>query len=65
VPLGRARKGSGPSLIVILTGLVCIVALMLPQQGEVTSRLPDYLHLSVNQKLIAAYVLGRSLLHMF
>ncbi|WAR27920.1 MSPD1-like protein, partial [Mya arenaria] len=38
-----------------VTGLVCIVALMLPQQGETTSRLPDYLHLSHNQKLIAAY----------
>jgi len=32
---------------------------MLPQVGEAGSRLPDYLHLSVNQKLIAAYVLGK------
>ncbi|XP_052783684.1 motile sperm domain-containing protein 1-like [Mya arenaria] len=55
---GRPRQGAGPSFIVIVTGLVCIVALMLPQQGETTSRLPDYLHLSHNQKLIAAYVLG-------
>jgi hypothetical protein len=34
---------------------------MLPQQGDSGSRLPDYIHLSVNQKLIAAYVLGKIL----
>ncbi|KAL4219807.1 Motile sperm domain-containing protein 1 [Mactra antiquata] len=54
----RRRSVRGPSFVVILTGLVCIIALMLPSQGENGSRLPDYLHLSVNQKLIAAYVLG-------
>lgn len=56
---GRRPVG-GPSFIVILTGLVCIVALMLPQHGDTGSRFPEYLHLSVNQKLIAAYVLGES-----
>ncbi|XP_060593282.1 motile sperm domain-containing protein 1-like [Ruditapes philippinarum] len=54
----RKRPVGGPSIVVILAGLVCIVALMLPQQGDSGSRLPDYIHLSVNQKLIAAYVLG-------
>lgn len=58
LPGVRRRPVGGPSIVVILAGLVCIVALMLPQHGESGSRLPDYLHLSVNQKLIAAYVLG-------
>jgi len=50
-----------PSIPVIIVSLLCVIALMLPTQGEATSiysRIPDYLHLTVNQKLIAAYVLG-------
>ncbi|XP_063428281.1 motile sperm domain-containing protein 1-like [Mytilus trossulus] len=54
----RSENSGGPSLFVIITALVCIIALMLPQQGDIASRLPDYLHLSVPQKLIAAYILG-------
>lgn len=53
----RSESG-GPSLVVLVTAFMCIIALMLPQQGDVESRLPDYLHLSVPQKLIAAYILG-------
>ncbi|XP_077164746.1 motile sperm domain-containing protein 1 isoform X1 [Paroedura picta] len=49
---------SGPSLLTVFLGIVCIVALMLPTLGEVDSLVPLYLHLSVNQKLVAAYVLG-------
>lgn len=56
--LNKAESSSGPSLFVIVTALVCIVALMLPQQGDIDTRLPDYLHLSVPQRLIAAYILG-------
>ncbi|XP_024602351.1 motile sperm domain-containing protein 1 isoform X2 [Neophocaena asiaeorientalis asiaeorientalis] len=33
-------------------------ALMLPTLGDVESLVPLYLHLSVNQKLVAAYILG-------
>ena len=45
-------------MVIILAAVVCIVALMLPTQGETGSSLPDYLHLHNSQKLIAAYVLG-------
>jgi len=40
--------------------VICILALFLPTEGEVSSTLSDYpwLHLSVNQKLVFAYVLG-------
>ncbi len=33
---------------------------MLPTLGEQESTVPVYLHLSVNKKLVAAYVLGES-----
>ncbi|KAF7227809.1 motile sperm domain-containing protein 1 isoform X1 [Nothobranchius furzeri] len=48
----------GPSLLTVLLGLVCMAALMLPTLGEQESTVPVYLHLSVNKKLVAAYVLG-------
>lgn len=38
---------------------MCVAALMLPTLGEMESLVPLYLHLSVNQKLVAAYVLGK------
>lgn len=53
-----ARPSSGPSLVVVLAAVMCIVALMLPIQGEQKTNLPQYLHLSIHQKLIAAYILG-------
>ncbi|XP_072180282.1 motile sperm domain-containing protein 1-like [Diadema setosum] len=55
----NANRGrAGPGATVVLVAVLCVVALMLPTQGEKDSRLPDYLHLTVNQKLIAAYILG-------
>ncbi|XP_055986280.1 motile sperm domain-containing protein 1 isoform X1 [Sorex fumeus] len=48
---------SGPSLLTVFLGVVCIAALMLPTLGDVESLVPLYLHLSVNQKLVAAYIL--------
>ncbi|CAI9163444.1 unnamed protein product [Rangifer tarandus platyrhynchus] len=49
---------SGPSLLTVFLGAVCVAALMLPTLGDVESLVPLYLHLSVNQKLVAAYILG-------
>ncbi|XP_056295202.1 motile sperm domain-containing protein 1 [Pseudoliparis swirei] len=48
----------GPSLLTVLLGLVCMAALMLPTLGEQEFTVPVYLHLSINKKLVAAYVLG-------
>ena len=53
------RSTGGPGFVVIFTAFACIAALMMPLHGDAGSSLPDYLHLTVNQKLIAAYVLGR------
>ena len=49
-----------PSIPVLLLSVVCVIALMLPTTYDerVGTSIPSYLHLSVNQKLIAAYVLG-------
>ncbi|XP_044538528.1 motile sperm domain-containing protein 1 isoform X3 [Gracilinanus agilis] len=57
-PWKNRNVSSGPSLLTVFLGIVCIAALMLPTLGEVESLVPLYFHLSVNQKLVAAYVLG-------
>ncbi|KAF6715308.1 Motile sperm domain-containing protein 1 [Oryzias melastigma] len=58
-PTAESRPvAGGPSLLTVLLGLVCMAALMLPTLGEQESTVPVYLHLSVNKKLVAAYVLG-------
>lgn len=60
VCLTESRPAAGgPSLLTVLLGLVCMAALMLPTLGEHESTVPVYLHLSVNKKLVAAYVLGK------
>ncbi|KAJ8276422.1 hypothetical protein COCON_G00081740 [Conger conger] len=56
-PESRVASG-GPSVLTVLLGLVCVAVLMLPTLGELESVAPVYLHLSVNKKLVAAYVLG-------
>ncbi|XP_074134028.1 motile sperm domain-containing protein 1 isoform X1 [Sminthopsis crassicaudata] len=58
VAVENRTASSGPSLLTVFLGIVCVAALMLPTLGEVESLVPLYFHLSVNQKLVAAYVLG-------
>ena len=51
-----------PSVPVLLLSFICVIALMLPTNHDerVGTSIPSYLHLSVNQKLIAAFVLGEN-----
>lgn len=49
---------SGPGALVICLCFLCLFALMLPTVGDKNTSIPPYLHLTVNQKLIAAYILG-------
>ncbi|XP_037524422.1 motile sperm domain-containing protein 1 [Rhipicephalus sanguineus] len=51
---------NGPSAAVVVVALACLVALLLPLEGASSSSHP-YLQLTHQQKLIAAYILGRSL----
>ena len=54
--------GQHPNLIACFAAIVCIIALFLPTEGDTTEQNAlknyPYLHLTVNQKLVFAYVLG-------
>ncbi|XP_071798908.1 motile sperm domain-containing protein 1-like [Asterias amurensis] len=52
------QRSVAPGPTIVLLAIACIAALLLPLHGEAETSLPVYLHLTVNQKLIAAYVLG-------
>jgi len=51
-----------PNYVACVAAIICIIALFLPTEGDASSSISpqDYpwLHLSVNQKLVFAYVLG-------
>lgn len=48
----------GTNFVALVAGIICIVALLLPTEGEQSNTVPEYLHLSVNFKLIFSFVLG-------
>ena len=56
--------GQHPNLIACFAAIVCIIALFLPTEGDTEQQNDSvlknypYLHLTVNQKLVFAYVLG-------
>lgn len=51
----------GTNALALFVASVCIASLTLPTEGDLAadSILPHYLHLTVPQKLVAAYVLGK------
>lgn len=53
----RHAPTSGPSILMIMVALVCLFVLLLPLEGE-SPGMPSYAHVTVNQKLIAAFALG-------
>ncbi|XP_006859701.1 PREDICTED: motile sperm domain-containing protein 3 isoform X2 [Chrysochloris asiatica] len=52
------QLATGSFLLFLLAGVVSVAFLLLPLQGELDSQLPQVLHVSQGQKLVAAYVLG-------
>ncbi|XP_032453268.1 motile sperm domain-containing protein 1 isoform X2 [Nasonia vitripennis] len=44
--------------VALIVAIICIAGLLLPTQGELNNRIPDYLHLTTNIKLILSFVLG-------
>ncbi|KAG7213533.1 hypothetical protein KM043_002794 [Ampulex compressa] len=48
----------GTNYVALVAGIICIAGLLLPTEGERSHRVPDYLHLSINFKLIFSFVLG-------
>jgi len=57
LPPHHNNQGGSQHWLAIVAALICIMALMLPNGGEESSRWP-MLHLTLAQKLVAAYVLG-------
>lgn len=54
----RQQLATSSFLLFLLTGLVSVAFLLLPLQDQLGSQLPQVLHVSLGQKLVAAYVLG-------
>ncbi|XP_018045175.1 PREDICTED: motile sperm domain-containing protein 1-like isoform X2 [Atta colombica] len=61
--IGRNKTvDRGTNYVALIAGIICIIGLLLPTEGEQNRRMPDYLHLSVNFKLIFSFVLGMYLI---
>lgn len=54
----HSQLATSSFLLFLLTGIVSVAFLLLPLQEELGSQLPQILHVSLGQKLVAAYVLG-------
>ncbi|KAF7477509.1 motile sperm domain-containing protein 3 isoform X2 [Marmota monax] len=54
----RQQLATSSFLLFLMTGIVSVAFLLLPLQDELGSQLPQVLHVSLGQKLVAAYVLG-------
>lgn len=57
-PESHSQLATSSFLLFLLTGIVSVAFLLLPLQEELGSQLPQILHVSLGQKLVAAYVLG-------
>jgi len=51
--------------VAVVTAIVCIFALLLPNEKEPSPTIPIYLHLSINMKLMIAYALGLATMVIF
>ncbi|XP_017535439.2 motile sperm domain-containing protein 3 isoform X1 [Manis javanica] len=57
-PDPHSQLATSSFFLFLLTGIVSVAFLLLPLQDELDSQLPQILHVSLGQKLVAAYVLG-------
>nr|KAF6355509.1 motile sperm domain containing 3 [Myotis myotis] len=57
-PDSTPQLATSSFLLFLLTGIVSVAFLLLPLQDELGSQLPQILHVSLGQKLVAAYILG-------
>lgn len=57
---------TGPSLVLVSAAVVCLLGLLMPTEGDQTpTRIPQYLHLNANIKIVLAYVLGKVQVGLF
>jgi hypothetical protein len=56
----RDRGGGGLNIniVAVVVAITCMILLLFPNELEPTEKVPPYLHLSINTKLIAAFALG-------
>ncbi|XP_071520983.1 motile sperm domain-containing protein 1 isoform X2 [Panulirus ornatus] len=58
-PFGTYPGNTSPSLVLVGAAVVCLLGLLVPTEGDQTpTRVPSYLHLHSNIKIVIAYVLG-------
>ena len=62
-PPFRINRNRSPNALIVFVAAICVVVLMMPVSTDTISDptqslIPNYLHISLPQKLIAAYVLG-------
>ena len=58
-PESHPQLATSSFFLFLLTGIVSVAFLLLPLQDELGSQLPQILHVSLGQKLVAAYILGK------
>jgi hypothetical protein len=56
---GEANSFESVNYVAIFIGLICLSFLFLPLIGNTDSRLPAYLHITLEVKLFASFVLGK------
>ncbi|XP_076043422.1 motile sperm domain-containing protein 1-like isoform X2 [Oratosquilla oratoria] len=58
--IGALHGGNqGPSVFIIVAAVVCLMALLLPTEGEKKqTSIPPHFHLSTSVKIVFAYILG-------
>ncbi|MBN3270572.1 MSPD1 protein, partial [Polyodon spathula] len=55
---GRSQT-PGFSVLCVLVGVACVAFLMLPLHGDTSTLVPPHFHVTVMQKLVCAYILGK------
>ncbi|PSN51778.1 hypothetical protein C0J52_05271 [Blattella germanica] len=54
----RQGRIQTPNYVILAAAFVCMAALLMPTQGDQETKVPTYLHLTPNMKLVLAYALG-------
>lgn len=58
IPASAVAEGENVNYLVLLIGLICLGVLFLPLNSTTESSLPKYLHVTVEIKLFASFVMG-------
>ena len=59
IPASAVAEGENVNYLVLLIGLICLGVLFLPLNSTTESSIPKYLHVTVEIKLFASFVMGK------